>query len=207
MFAVGMELDMSQLKRQVQTAIVVSHSSIVIPYLLGVTLALFLYQHLAQPGASFTAFALFLGISMSITAFPVLVRILKDRNIFKTALGSTATACAAVDDVTAWTILAFVIAIARASSVAGATFAFGLVIVFVSSDALDHKTESPQVDRPKCSRPNGARPGHSRRGPWSYPGFRLYHGADWRSCTLWRISRRHSHAFGQRFPREISHPR
>ena len=83
MFAVGMELEVSQLKRQVQTAIVVSHSSIVIPYLLGVALALFLYQSLAQPGASFVAFALFMGISMSITAFPVLVRILKDRGILE----------------------------------------------------------------------------------------------------------------------------
>jgi Kef-type K+ transport system membrane component KefB len=73
-----------------------------------------------------------MGISMSITAFPVLVRILKDRKIFKTALGSTATACAAVDDVTAWIILAFVIAISRANSVGGAAFSFGLVIVFVS---------------------------------------------------------------------------
>ena len=143
MFAVGMELDVSQLRRQVQTAIVVSHSSIVIPYLLGVTLALFLYERLAQPGASFTAFALFLGISMSITAFPVLVRILKDRNIFKTALGSTATACAAVDDVTAWTILAFVIAIARATSVGGAAFSFGLVIVFVGLMLLIIKPNLP----------------------------------------------------------------
>lgn len=144
MFAVGMELDVSQLKRQVQTAIVVSHSSIVIPYLLGVTLALFLYQHLAQPGASFTAFALFMGISMSITAFPVLVRILKDRDIFKTALGSTATACAAVDDVTAWTILAFVVAIARATSVGGAALSFGLVIVFVGLMLLFIKPNLPK---------------------------------------------------------------
>lgn len=144
MFAVGMELDVSQLKRQVQTAIVVSHSSIVIPYLLGVTLALFLYQHLAQPGASFIAFALFMGISMSITAFPVLVRILKDRDIFKTALGSTATACAAVDDVTAWTILAFVVAIARATSVGGAAFSFGLVIVFVGLMLLLIKPNLPR---------------------------------------------------------------
>jgi predicted permease len=97
MFAVGMELDVLQLKQKVPTAIVVSHSSIVIPYLLGVGLAYFLYEQLAQPGASFIAFALFMGISMSITAFPVLVRILKDRGIFKTQLGSTATACAAVD--------------------------------------------------------------------------------------------------------------
>jgi len=131
MFAVGMELDVLQLKQKVPTAIVVSHSSIVIPYLLGVGLAWFLYQELAQPGASFMAFALFMGISMSITAFPVLVRILKDRGIFKTPLGSTATACAAVDDVTAWTILAFVVAIARATSVGGGVFTFMLVIVFV----------------------------------------------------------------------------
>jgi Kef-type K+ transport system membrane component KefB len=131
MFAVGMELDVSQLKRQVQTAIVVSHSSIVIPYLLGVALALFLFSSLAKAGASFTAFALFMGISMSITAFPVLVRILKDRRLFHTSLGATATACAAVDDVTAWTILAFVVAIARAANVSAATLSFALVLVFV----------------------------------------------------------------------------
>src|SRR5256885_9592446 len=110
---VGMELDVSEVRHKAQTAVVVSHSSIVIPYFLGVTLVLFLYSHLAQPGASFLAFALFLGISMSITAFPVLVRILQDRGIFKTPLGSTAIACAAVDDVTAWSMLAFVVAIAR----------------------------------------------------------------------------------------------
>jgi Kef-type K+ transport system membrane component KefB len=131
MFAVGMELEISHLKKQVRTAIVVSHSSIVIPYLLGVTLALFLYSSLAQTGASFTAFALFMGISMSITAFPVLVRILKDRQLFQTSLGATATACAAVDDVSAWTILAFVVAIARAANIGSAFFSFALVIAFV----------------------------------------------------------------------------
>ena len=102
MFAVGMELDVSQLRHKAYTAVVVSHASIIIPYFMGVVLALFLYSHFAQPGASFNAFALFMGISISITAFPVLVRILQDRGIFKTLLGSTATACAAVDDVTAW---------------------------------------------------------------------------------------------------------
>src|SRR4029077_15278619 len=132
MFAVGMELDVLQLKQKVPTAIVVSHSSIVIPYLLGVALAWFLYHELAQPGASFIAFALFMGISMSITAFPVLVRILRDRGIFKTPLGSTATACAAVGDVTAWCVLAFVVAIARTNSVSGAAFNLALVLVFVA---------------------------------------------------------------------------
>ena len=85
LFTVGMELDVSEVRHKAQTAVVVSHSSIVIPYFLGVALALFLYSQLAQPGASFLAFALFMGISMSITAFPVLVRILQDRGIFKTS--------------------------------------------------------------------------------------------------------------------------
>src|SRR5713101_1880935 len=132
MFAVGMEMDVAELRYKAHTAVAVSHSSIVVTYFLGVLLALFLYGHLAQPGASFTDFALFMGISMSITAFPVLVRILQDRSIFKTPLGSTATACAAVGDVTAWGVLAFVVAIARATSVGGAAFSLGLVLVFIA---------------------------------------------------------------------------
>src|SRR5207342_3147330 len=81
MFAVGMELEVSHVRRRADTAVVVSHASIVVPYFLGVVLALFLYHSLAQPGATFTAFALFMGISMSVTAFPVLARILQDRQL------------------------------------------------------------------------------------------------------------------------------
>jgi Kef-type K+ transport system membrane component KefB len=96
-----------------------------------------------------------MGISMSITAFPVLVRILKDRNLFSTPLGTTATACAAVDDVTAWTILAFVVAIARATSVSAAVFSFTLVIVFVAAmltlirPSLYRWLGSTELDRPE----------------------------------------------------------
>jgi Kef-type K+ transport system membrane component KefB len=132
MFAVGMEMDMAELRRKAQTAVAVSYSSIIVPYFFGVLLALFLYGRLAQQGASFTGFALFMGTSMSITAFPVLVRILQDCAIFKTSLGSTATACAAVGDVTAWGILAFVVAIARATSIGGAAFSLALVLVFIA---------------------------------------------------------------------------
>ena len=131
LFVVGMELDVSHVRNKADTAVVVSHASIVVPYLFGVTLALFTYTYLAQPGVSFTAFALFMGISMSITAFPVLVRILQDRGIFKTRLGSTATTCAAVDDVTAWSMLAFVVAIAGAKNLGGAVTNVAFVLVFV----------------------------------------------------------------------------
>ncbi len=132
MFAVGMELNVEHVRRRAHTAVVVSHASIVIPYLLGVVLAYFLYSHLAAPGASFLAFALFMGISMSITAFPVLARILQERGLSKTVLGSTALTCAAVDDVTAWSILAFVVAIARASSLDGSALNLLLVLVFIA---------------------------------------------------------------------------
>ncbi|MEI9897400.1 MAG: cation:proton antiporter [Chthoniobacter sp.] len=132
MFSVGMELNMNLVRHKAQTAVVVSHASILFPYLLGVGLAYFLYSHLAAPGATFTAFALFMGISMSITAFPVLARILQERGLTRTFLGSTAITCAAVDDVTAWTILAFVVAIARASSLGGCALNILLVFVFLA---------------------------------------------------------------------------
>lgn len=132
MFAVGMDLDVSQVRNKAHTAVVVSHASIVFPYLLGVLLAYFLFSSLAAEGASFTAFALFMGIAMSITAFPVLARILQERGLTKTPLGSTALTCAAVDDVTAWSILAFVVAIARATSLGGAAVNLLFVLVFIA---------------------------------------------------------------------------
>jgi Kef-type K+ transport system membrane component KefB len=132
MFTVGMELDLGHVRSRAQTAVVVSHVSIVFPYLLGVVLAYFLFSSLGGAGASFTAFALFMGISMSITAFPVLARILRERRLTRTALGSTALTCAAVGDVTAWTILAFVVAVAQASSLGGAMLSLLLVLAFVA---------------------------------------------------------------------------
>jgi Kef-type K+ transport system membrane component KefB len=127
-----MELDLTHIRNRAQTAVVVSHASIVIPYFLGVVLAWFLYTHLAAPGATFIAFALFMGISMSITAFPVLARILQERNLSKTFLGSMAVTCAAVDDVTAWTVLALVVAIARATSVVGSAISLIFVLMFIA---------------------------------------------------------------------------
>ena len=131
MFVVGLELEVSHLRQKAQAAILVSHVGILFPYFLGVVAALFLYSNHAAPGTAFTPFALFMGIAMSITAFPVLARILRERGIEKTFLGSTAITCAAVNDATAWAILAFVVAIARASSLASTTFCLGLLFVFV----------------------------------------------------------------------------
>jgi len=116
MFLVGMELDGDHLRRSPHTALAISHASIVVPFLMGSLLALGLYPRLSTSDVPFTAFALFLGVSLSVTAFPVLARILTDRGMQKSALGTMALTCAAVDDVTAWCLLAFVVAYVHAES-------------------------------------------------------------------------------------------
>jgi Kef-type K+ transport system membrane component KefB len=131
MFVVGMELDLQHLREKASAAIMISHASIIVPFLLGAALALFIYIPLAPAQTSFTAFALFMGIAMSITAFPVLARILDDRGLTKTSLGSTAIACAAVDDVTAWCILALVIAIVKSGGVTASIVNILLVVFFI----------------------------------------------------------------------------
>jgi Kef-type K+ transport system membrane component KefB len=131
MFVVGMELDLQHLREKAAAAIMVSHASIIVPFLLGASLSLVIYAPLAPANTSFTAFALFMGIAMSITAFPVLARILEDRGLSQSRLGSTAIACAAVDDVTAWCMLAVVVAIVKSNGLAAAMLTIVLVLLFV----------------------------------------------------------------------------
>jgi Kef-type K+ transport system membrane component KefB len=116
MFLVGVDLDPGVMRSRTQSTIAISHASITLPFVLGSLLALPLYSRLSTRDVPFTAFALFLGVSMSITAFPVLARILTDRGIQRTRLGVIALTCAAVDDVTAWCLLAFVVSFVKAQS-------------------------------------------------------------------------------------------
>ncbi len=131
MFIIGMELDVSKLKNKAHDAVVISHASIVFPYLLGMALAYFIYPHFAPTNVSFLAFSLFMGIAMSITAFPVLARILQERKLTKTPLGALAITCAAADDVTAWCILAAVVAIVKAGTLGTAFVTIALTVVFI----------------------------------------------------------------------------
>jgi Kef-type K+ transport system membrane component KefB len=132
MFIVGMDLEVGHVKRQARTAVLVSQVGLLFPFLLGVGAALFLFPEFAAPRTTLLAFALFLGISLSLTAFPVLARILSERGLMKTALGSTAIACAAMGDVSAWCALAFVVAVVRANELATVAFTLGLVVLFVA---------------------------------------------------------------------------
>lgn len=131
MFVIGMELDLTVLSKRAHDAVVVSHASIVIPYALGVGLAYFIYVDLAPPDVPFLSFALFMGIAMSITAFPVLARIIQERGMQRTRLGTVALTCAAADDVTAWCILAAVIAIVKAGSGLSALFTILASLVYI----------------------------------------------------------------------------
>ena len=130
MFVIGMELDLGLLKKKAGAAVIISHASIVFPYGLGVILSYFLYKHMAPPHTHFYAFALFMGIAMSITAFPVLARVIRERGLTDTKLGALAITCAAADDITAWCILAFVIAVAKATSSIGVLYMLGLTLVY-----------------------------------------------------------------------------
>ena len=130
MFLVGLELDTGLLRKKTHATLAISHASIIAPFLLGAGTALWVYPRLSTSDVPFGAFCMFLGVSMSITAFPVLARILTDRGIHKTRLGVIAISCAAVDDVTAWCLLAFVVAVVQ-SQVRGAAITFGLTIAYI----------------------------------------------------------------------------
>ena len=132
MFVVGMELDLGILRNKAHEAVVVSHASIIFPFALGVALAYFIYLETAPEGVNFISYALFIGISMSITAFPVLARIVQERGLSKTKLGAMAITCAAADDITAWCILAAVIAIVKAGSLASALYTILLSVAYVA---------------------------------------------------------------------------
>jgi Kef-type K+ transport system membrane component KefB len=131
MFLVGLELDTKLVRSRSHATVTISHASIVVPFLLGAALALLLYPRLSSSDVPFTVFALFCGVSMSVTAFPVLARILMDRGEHTSRLGVIALTCAAVDDVTAWCLLAFVVSVAN-TQVGGGLLTAGLSLAYLA---------------------------------------------------------------------------
>ena len=131
MFIIGMELDLKAIGKQAYGAVIISHASIIIPYTLGLGLAYFIYHDYAPEGTSFISFALFMGIAMSITAFPVLARILQEKGLTRSKLGAMVLTCAAADDFTAWCILAAVIALVKSGSSISALYTIGLALIYI----------------------------------------------------------------------------
>src|SRR4030095_8721927 len=114
MFLIGLDLNLGRLRQRSHATVATSHASILAPFLLGAVASLGLYPRLSNSNVPFTSFALFMAVAMSITAFPVLARILTDRDMARTELGVIALSCAAIDDVTAWCLLALVVGVAKA---------------------------------------------------------------------------------------------
>ena len=131
MFIIGMEVDLKALKNRAFDALIISHTGIVFSFFLGVLLAYFLYDSFAPDQVAFVAFALFMGISMSTTAFPVLARIIQERGITKTPLGILAITTAAIDDMTAWCLLAVIIAVVKSGGFVNSLSTIVLTIAYV----------------------------------------------------------------------------
>lgn len=158
MFLVGMELNEKLLRGQGKAVARVGLGSMVVPFVLGAALALYLVGK--HPGADHLAFALFMGTAMSVTAFPVLARILGDRGLMETRIGALALACAAVGDVLAWTLLAVVAAMAGGAVALWQVLfvvPFAALLLFVVRPALTRLGERWNRGRPTVTRWRGAR--------------------------------------------------
>ena len=130
MCVVGLKLDPSLLRGRLRSSVAISHASIALPFVLGIAVAAVCYARLAPAHVAVTPFALFMGVAMSITAFPVLARILTELRLMHSKVGAITISCAAVDDVTAWCVLAVVVSIARATGVAGAIQTIALAVLY-----------------------------------------------------------------------------
>ena len=131
MFSLGARLDTHLMLRQSRTAIVTSISTILLPLLLGALLGFFLYPGLAGPHANLVSFILLVGTAMAVTAFPVLARLLAEKDMLGTRVGMLALTCAAIDDVIAWCLLATVVALIHARGLTSLLLTIGLTILFI----------------------------------------------------------------------------
>jgi Kef-type K+ transport system membrane component KefB len=130
MFVVGMEVDARRLRQRARATVLISNAGIAVPFSLGILLSLFLHASYAPPQVPFPVFSLFTAVAMSITAFPVLARIIAERGLTGTELGDTAIGCAALADMTAWCLLTGVLAVARHEGLAGPAITLALAVLF-----------------------------------------------------------------------------
>jgi len=153
MFVVGLDLDLDALRGQLRSTVAISTASTALPFALGCVLASYLYPRLSTPTVPFTHFTLFLGVAMSVTAFPVLARILAHFGMTRTPLGALALTSAAINDVTAWCLLALIVGVVRATDqsaigVVILTIAFAMVIFIAVGPLMRRIATSATAGRP-----------------------------------------------------------
>jgi Kef-type K+ transport system membrane component KefB len=140
MFLVGLELNLALLKNRTHATLLTAMASIAMPFLMGVALAIVLHPRMASTAVPITGFALFMGVALSITAFPVLARILGDAGLARTRLGTVALSCAAINDVAAWCLLAVVIGAANSDIEASLPVLAGAVAFIAALLAMARPT-------------------------------------------------------------------
>jgi Kef-type K+ transport system membrane component KefB len=131
MFIIGMELDLQSFKSSARKAIVISIASITFPFISGIVLAFFIFNDFSGHNVNFMSFALFLGTTLCITAFPILARIVQERKLSQTPVGNMSISVAAIGDVIGWCMLAVVIAIIRSGSISNSILTIGLCILYI----------------------------------------------------------------------------
>ena len=196
MFLVGLGINPRELKSQGHAAILTSHVSITAPFFLASFLAIYLYPRLSDSGVPFTSFALFMGAAMSITAFPVLARILTERDMLHSRLGTVAIASAAVDDVTGWCILAYIVLFIRAANTGhpilftvGGLIAFTLVMLYGVQRLLKRFESLLSPNRPALGKRNRFNASVGLK-------FSALHGVAWRSPPVRFVPDGRHHAKG-----------
>ena len=112
LFVVGMEFDERQLRQRVTAASRIAVPGVLLCMLASLPLSMVLHDRFA-PTSDQAVFCLFIGLAMSITALPVLVRMLEQRGLACTEIGQTAIATATLDDIVGWGLLALILAIAK----------------------------------------------------------------------------------------------
>lgn len=131
MFIIGMELDLQSFRNSANKAFLISAASIIIPFISGILLAFYLYSEFSSGNVEFMSFALFMGTTMSITAFPVLARIVQERKLTRQPVGIMAITVAAIGDVVTWCILAVVIALVKSDGISHSFLTVVLSVLYI----------------------------------------------------------------------------
>ena len=189
MFTVGMEFDVRRLRERARAAVVISNAGIAVPFGLGIVLSLYLRAEFAPPDVPPIVFALFTAVAMSVTAFPVLARIIAERGLTGTDLGNTAIACAAIGDVTAWCLLTVVLAVARGQGLAGPAITIALAVLF---SLIVLKGIGPRAGTLFGRAATGERPAGDDAGVGGVLRVCVSarHRSDWHSRAVRRVHRR-----------------
>lgn len=132
MFIVGIEFKLNVIKEEARTVFSISYASILLPFLMGFVLAMTVLRTYAPANIPLLIYYLYMGVAICITSFTVLARILRDRNLTNTRLGSLVISCTAINDIVAWCILAFVIAAVKAGTGSFAVYTLLMVAAYIA---------------------------------------------------------------------------